>query len=138
MFPSWDCGLVIPVTFPERLQQFHRLHCSTQPIIHHRTLNNHQYYILCGLTVGPRLLGGRGKGGLEDLRLTTPPMAEISLSNMALTVLVWTRVRRGDSLACIHVRTYCKRVGTGTLFRRFLNAFTNFFYHGTNDHFPLF
>ncbi|TNN43562.1 hypothetical protein EYF80_046225 [Liparis tanakae] len=29
-------------------------------------------------------------------------MVEISLSNMAWTVLVWTRVRRGDSLACMH------------------------------------
>lgn len=46
-----------------------------------------------GLTVGTLLLGGSGKGGLEDLRETTAPIAEISLSNMALTVLVWTRVR---------------------------------------------
>lgn len=67
------------------------------------------------LTVGTLLLGGSGKGGLEDLRETTALMAEISLSNMPLTVLVWTRVRCGDSLACMHVRMYCKRDRTGNL-----------------------
>lgn len=41
-----------------------------------------------GLTVGALLLGGSGKGGLDDLRLTTAPMTDISLSKMAFTVLV--------------------------------------------------
>lgn len=56
-------------------------------------------------------MGGSGRGGLEDLRPTTAPMVEISLSNMAWTVLVWTRVRCGDSLACMHVRMYCTQDG---------------------------
>lgn len=69
------------------------------------------------LTVGPLLLGGSGRGGLEDLRPTTAPMAEISLSNMALTELMWTRVRWGDSRACMQTRMYCKtQTGRGTLF----------------------
>lgn len=73
--------------------------------------------IIFGLTVGGLLLGGSGKGGLEDLRLTTAPMAEISLSNIVFTVLVWTRVRWGASLACRHERMYCTQDRTGD-FRR--------------------
>lgn len=57
--------------------------------------------------MGTLLLGGSGNGGLDDLRLTTDEMVDISLSNKALTLLVWTRVRCGDSLACKHVRMYC-------------------------------
>lgn len=65
------------------------------------------------LTVGALLLGGNGKGsGFKDLWLTTAPMVLISLSNIALMVLMWTMVRLGDSLACMHVRIYCKKEKT--------------------------
>lgn len=76
----------------------------------------HRATHVTGLTVGTLLLGGSGKGGLEDLRDTTAPMVEISFSNMDLMVLVWTRVRCGDSLACMHVRMYCRQDRTGNLF----------------------
>lgn len=65
--------------------------------------------------MGTLLLGGSGKGGLDDLRLTTAPMVEISLSNMAMMVLLLTRVRCGGSLACMHVRMYCKQDRAGNL-----------------------
>lgn len=64
-----------------------------------RSTSIHAATHVTGLTVGTLLLGGSGKGGLEDLRETTAPIADISLSNMSLTVLVGTRVRCGDSLA---------------------------------------
>lgn len=87
---------------------------------HHNTEQRRTFFhtaaYVTALTVGTLLLGGSGKGGLEDLRLTTAPMVEISLSNMALTALVWTSVRCGDSLACMHVRIYCKQDRTGMLF----------------------
>lgn len=65
------------------------------------------------LTVGARLFGGSGKGGLDDLRLTTAPMAEISRSNKVWMALWWTSVRCGGSLACMHVRMYCRQEERG-------------------------
>lgn len=62
-----------------------------------------------GLTAGALLFGGSGSGGLDDLRLTTAAMAEISRLNRVWMVLWWTSVRCGGSLACRHVRMYCRQ-----------------------------
>ena len=48
---------------------------------------------------------------MEDLRETTAPMAEISFSNMVLTVLVSTSVRWGGSRAWTHSLMYCRARG---------------------------
>jgi len=70
---------------------FNRHNCHNKEV---RSTYNHIHSLSqTGLTVGTLLLGGSGKGGLEDLRQTTAPMADISLSNKVFTVLVWTRVR---------------------------------------------
>lgn len=61
------------------------------------------------LTVDALFLGGSGKGRLHDLGVSAAPIAEISFSNMVLTVLLCTRVTCGGSLACMHVRMYCKK-----------------------------
>ena len=58
------------------------------------------------LTVGALFLGGSGKGRLHDLGVNAALIAAISLSNIALTVSLCTRVTCGGSLACMHVRMY--------------------------------
>lgn len=66
---------------------------------------NHRKEADIKLTVGALFLGGSGKGRLGA---SAAPIAEVSLSNMALMVVLWTRVTCGGSLACMHVRMYYK------------------------------
>lgn len=90
--------------------------------IHQKSLPDQQS-CLCGqqkhrndvkLTVGALFLGGSGKGRLHGLGVRAAPIAEISLSNMVLTVVLCTRVTCGGSLACMHVRMYCKQKKIGS------------------------